>query len=909
MHKFLSFLICTSLVGMTSMYVNARTLSPEEALGRLDNSRMLRKLGKQKSAIRLIKTINSTTSDEETLYIFGTEGDNGYMVASADDMFPTLLGYSNEGTISEEDMPPALSWWLEQLSGQIQYARDNANLSTEDLQTSASSEAKEAIEPLLKSKWNQDAPFNNLVPTTTANGRTKSATGCVATAMAQLMYYYKYPEVGIGTISYSYTRSDNTTNTLTADLATMPFDWGNMLDSYSGNYTEEQANAVANLMYACGLSVGAKYASTTSASTITDVVALCENFGYSTAMRYYYRDYTPSSIEWENLVYGSLSRGCPVIYSGASTSGGHSFLCDGYSGDGYYHFNWGWSGKSDGYFLLYLLNPKDQGIGGTGSGYNDRGMIITDIHPARDGEAQTYQPGIMAYNGDFDYRNGAFCGTDPTGSSNGFYNKSPQTINIYYGLLAYDSNGQEYELLKSTLKEYAYNKGVGSMSYSTLNLPDGVYDVYPAFRITDEEKARKMMHDNGYNDHLVVTVTNKNFTTAWPEYKAQEFPEMIISAFQAAGPVLSNTESSWNISATNLSETQDYYGNIKIKVLDSEGTEVYETSIFQSLNASATMDFTTSLKFDLEPGNYKVMFTNPAGVPMTNITYPLTIIDATVTGEGLGFVSLSTSTFEPQTAPQRLTLSLKNTSGARIEITGLRINLYDDNRTLLSTSSNFSFNTRINNNNTGNFNFSNPEILKLDAGNYYIEFTKAGATDNSIDVAVTPLIPISVQYTVESVEFAVDTLELEVGNSTEIKTSVSPSTIPTDALRWHSENSEVADVDQTGNVTAKASGETYIYAITPNGPFARVLVKVAGSSGISESFTTGFALTPTAEGFRVSGVDSPVKVTVYSADGMKVLPEIMVTEDTHVDMTQYAAGIYFVKAVKDGNTVSLKIIR
>lgn len=124
---------------------------------------------------------------------------------------------------------------------------------------------------------------------------------------------------------------------MSGDLSTLPFDWDNMITSYTGSYTTEQGEAVSKLMYACGLAVNASYRSTTTnAKTIKCVSALCDNFGYSKDICYWYRNYIPSTEEWENLVYGSLENKRPVIYRGGSDNGGHCFICDGYK-DGLFH--------------------------------------------------------------------------------------------------------------------------------------------------------------------------------------------------------------------------------------------------------------------------------------------------------------------------------------------------------------------------------------------------------------------------------------------------------------------------------------------------------------------------------------------------------------------------------------------
>ncbi len=184
--------------------------------------------------------------------------------------------------------------------------------------------------------------------------------------MAQVMYYWKYPEKGTGTV----TARVNDIQTAPIDLSTITFDWDNMTDTYDQSSTPAQKKAVAALMKACGYSVDMGYTVDESgAQTINLAKALVENFGYNENITFLQRNYF-SGQDWNNLVYGELKAGRPVLYSGASITGSHQFVCDGYDGNGYFHINWGWGGMSDGYFLLEALNPGAQGTGGSAGGYN-----------------------------------------------------------------------------------------------------------------------------------------------------------------------------------------------------------------------------------------------------------------------------------------------------------------------------------------------------------------------------------------------------------------------------------------------------------------------------------------------------------------------------------------------------------
>lgn len=361
-------LICCLAAAITA---GAAVISPEAALRRVSAGTRVQTMSTSAAVPRLVYT--QQAGMEPAAYIFDRGNGAGYMIVSADDEATPLLGYSDTGTVDTYDMPDGLRYWLEYYAAEIESARTTGSSAV--VTTFAASAPRKAIAPMISTRWNQSAPFNNKCPQV---GSTRTVTGCVATAMAQVMKYHNWPEKGSGSNAYSWNGT-----TLSLDFSTVTFDWGNMLDVYGSTATEAQNDAVATLMYACGISVDMIYGTGASGAVSEKCgLALVENFNYDASLRTLYRDYYPLD-EWEEVVYNSLAEGCPVLYGGQSDSGGHEFVCDGYSSDGYFHFNWGWGGMSDGYFKLTALNPGAQGIGGAGSGagYNFGQDIVVGIKP------------------------------------------------------------------------------------------------------------------------------------------------------------------------------------------------------------------------------------------------------------------------------------------------------------------------------------------------------------------------------------------------------------------------------------------------------------------------------------------------------------------------------------------------
>lgn len=362
-----------AIMSATTLALLAAPLTPEQALRRVHGNSALKMPSKSGTSMKLSFSMQ-TQKGEPAVYIFDRPASSGYLIVSADDTATPLLGYADSGSFDANNMPPQLEWWLSEYASQIDYASANGIKNTY-----APIANKKEIAPLVKTKWNQGTPYNNLCPSV---NNVKCPSGCVATAMAQVMKFWNYPDVGTGRVTA--TLPSGGTGEGFINLAQKPFDWNNMIDSYSGyDYTNEQGNAVATLMQAAGYAAKMNYAPGGSgALSINAAISLSKNFKYNPNIQYLQRLYFNAS-EWNEIVYNELAAGRPILYGGQSTSVGHEFVCDGYDGNGYFHFNWGWGGMSDGYFILDALNPNSVGTGGgAGGGYNSRQDIIIGIQPS-----------------------------------------------------------------------------------------------------------------------------------------------------------------------------------------------------------------------------------------------------------------------------------------------------------------------------------------------------------------------------------------------------------------------------------------------------------------------------------------------------------------------------------------------
>lgn len=322
-------------------------------------------------ALQGVKVLHSETQ----LSLVGFEN-GAFAVIANDDAFQPVLGYTTGRAGAEH--APGFVWWLETMNKSLE---DQMAEGKAQAKVQRASDVKTAVAPLIKTKWGQDAPYNNMCPEYTVGGTTRRyVTGCVATSMAQVMNYHGYPTKGTGSTSYRYTPQGGATLTLRANFGTTSYDWANMADDYSnGGYTAAQAEAVATLMSHCGIAVHMNYnASGSGAMSHVACRALKKYFNYSAKIGCLYREFFHVD-EWMNIIYKELSDGCPIIYGGNSGTGGHSFVFDGYDEDGLVSVNWGWEGVDDGYFEIASLN-----------GYNDiQDMVIVRL-PDDDRMTQDY---------------------------------------------------------------------------------------------------------------------------------------------------------------------------------------------------------------------------------------------------------------------------------------------------------------------------------------------------------------------------------------------------------------------------------------------------------------------------------------------------------------------------------------
>ena len=348
---------------------------------------------KNATELQLTYKVNST-NEQVAFYVFNV-GTIGYVIVSGDDTVMPILGYSDQGNFISENMPSNIKKWLENYKNEIIFIIGNDIKATEEINKEWSLQqannksnnttlSVNAVNPLIQTHWDQSPYVNDLCPFDNTYSQ-RTVTGCPATAMAQIMKYWNYPSNGTGFHSYNHP----TYGTLSANFANTTYQWSSMPNTVSSSN-----NAVATLMYHCGVAVEMNYgvAATGGSGSYVIIAAApsvqqtCENafktyFGYnaSTLQGLKRSNYTDSN--WINLLKNELDLGRPVQYAGFGSGGGHTWVCDGYDNNNYLHMNWGWGGNSDAYFQINALNPGALGTGGGSGGFNSNQQALIGIQP------------------------------------------------------------------------------------------------------------------------------------------------------------------------------------------------------------------------------------------------------------------------------------------------------------------------------------------------------------------------------------------------------------------------------------------------------------------------------------------------------------------------------------------------
>lgn len=355
--------IYSCLLGISALPVQAKVITQSQAQALAAKYVSVGNGSKQQTFSAARK---SGQQDAPSFYAFNDSKGKGFVLIAGDDCVNPVLGYSPSGSIDTSNLPPALEAWLQDVSSYINSKRESGNgMAMTASNAEQGSTPSVVVAPLIKTKWDQKAPYNDMTPTIDGE---HCLTGCVATAMAQVMNYYKWPMKGTNSIKYDTPNYDQ--KICDVDFTQSVYDWDNMLDVYGtysepDNFTCSEANrkAVAQLMRDTGAAVYMEYGiSAGSGANSPEILSAATYYlGYN-AQYYHKNDYTMK--QWLSLIKSNLDNGCPLVYCGDTKMlpiigmFSHCYIVDGYDSNNYLHVNWGWSGNSDGYYSFYKFGTN-----------------------------------------------------------------------------------------------------------------------------------------------------------------------------------------------------------------------------------------------------------------------------------------------------------------------------------------------------------------------------------------------------------------------------------------------------------------------------------------------------------------------------------------------------------------------
>ena len=587
-----------------------------------------------KKAAKNLKTRAAATITQQPYYVFNDDTGKGFVVVAGDDKMGEVLAYSHEAFIDMANLNPEARYLFDSYRQVYEELGKNKGLTT---RAKTATKATDDVQPLLKSKWGQDYPYSK---------QTQYVTGCVATAVAQVMYYHKWPAQGKGQESYTV-KFDNTVRS--ADFTKSHYDWDNMLPDYNRrNVTAKQEDAVALLMNDVGIATNMQY---------TDRASGTQSYMAERALRNYF-DYDASMVTRANegvdnfieIVKNELRNGFPLYISGDSkTGGGHAWVCDGFDEEDRFHMNFGWNGQANGYYSLATLSVTSTGseFNGAQHSFNLRLHVIA-IHPNKPNTPKidddiAYQSPNIKFNNDGMM---AFVGDAPTTTSDaakvmftGFVNRSDAELIGDIGLGIYN---QEGKLVKVTpygqdgrkifsKERFVFNDGewisggvINDKVTFTLDfkaLSDGTYSLCPIAARMLEDSTLSAWARMKTAPRIVMKVENSKIT--YLELPTEEPAFLLTTEPELDNKVMLGEPNVLRLNIRKL-DANIFYGTVKVELINNENKVVYTTE------TAGTVDFDAfntkrvrlpfNLPYDIASGTYHLRTTITS---TDNISYPV----------------------------------------------------------------------------------------------------------------------------------------------------------------------------------------------------------------------------------------------------------------------------------------------
>jgi hypothetical protein len=546
----------------------------------------------------------SKGSENASYYVFNNVQASGFVIVAGDDRSPAVLGYSDKGTFDADHLPDELSYLLEGYAAQINALEQGAKAVPQQ-------SLGQAISPLLRAQWDQEAPYNLMLPFINSY---HAYTGCVATAMAQVMHYWQWPARPTCTIP-AYTTPYY--HMYMPELSPVDFEWDKMQDTYLTNDTaSEEALAVATLLKYCAQSVEMDFQDYGSGATNITNHALSTYFGYKASAQLLDRENWTAQ-EWAEIIYNELASNRPVIYGGQKATGGHAFVCDGYDGNGLFHINWGWNGQSNGYFLLNVLDPDIQGTGSASGayGYINEQIAVVGIEPGEDNSELALTASDVTFSSATTTRSSSNYNFNITVTGR-FWNYTSQTVSANIGWGLFDGETLVSTLFNSYTDALRTNRCLYTRNqklYFGNGITSGTYRIMPIYSERYTSNWRPCIGSD--KNYIEVTIDGNECTIQG--YGSASSPDYRVDSITCEG--LMHHGRPFNIGVTLTNE-----GDWSNRVLHMFVNGTFAASGYVSLNHGETgvIPFTY---FPAVAGDYTLTFSFNENGSSPIATHTLTI--------------------------------------------------------------------------------------------------------------------------------------------------------------------------------------------------------------------------------------------------------------------------------------------
>ncbi len=533
----------------------------------------------------------ATVDNAVMYYVFNLKNAEGYVIVVADNACFPILAYSTESKFEVKNMPIQLNKWLWHRAKEIAYIRKRGFEADDEIRQAwknlekpsavARTERTEGVNPLMTTKWNQSPFYNDLCPRdsrASADDGNRTVTGCVATAIAQIMKYHNHPQKGQGIYSYTHPKYGR----LSADFGSTTYNWANM-----PNKVTSKNLTVATLMYHCGVSLAMDYGisedggSGTSGAIVVNP-ALTKYFGYATSIKTAQRK-NYSEANWIILLKRELDAKRPMYYEGLGGGSGHAFVCDGYDDNNFFHFNWGWGELGDGYYSIRALNPKSLGTGSGLGEYNSGQAVVIGIQPAANSTTNlqlnkkiTVSPSPIGF------------GDDVKVSFN-IVNRGTSQFSGDYAVALFNKDFEFVSFIGTTLTNRTLNANSTytndlSFTQKSVFLSEGEYYIAAYYR--EPQKEWQLLAQSNFENPVKVAVSNivADLSMYGTPIKVSTDPIFQTRPFEVT------------FNVANFKSTT-FEGDLSLDLYDLEGNFVKEIENKTSLSLGANKTFTNPLIF------------------------------------------------------------------------------------------------------------------------------------------------------------------------------------------------------------------------------------------------------------------------------------------------------------------------